>query len=110
MIIVPPVLLADKFAVPSFLVVSAAVKLTMFVALTVASLLTIKISSSPPNDPPKSLSPSVPESILNVSLPSPPVRLSSPAPPVILSLPPPPTKVSSLLAPEIISSPVPPVN
>ena len=72
---------AVRLAVPSFLVLPLAVKLTIFEAVAVALPLTIKISLSPPDAPPKSTIISEPESTLKVSAPDPPVIISAPASP-----------------------------
>ena len=103
---------AVKFAVPSFLVlVPVAVKLTIFVAVAVAPLLTIKTSFSPPDpEPPKSTIISEPESTLNVSAPNPPVIISAPASPWIISSPPSPLRVSASSPPLSESSPTPPLR
>ena len=103
--------MAVKFAVPSFFDALVATNLIIFVAFTVAELLTIRTSSSSAAPtPPRSLMISDPESILNVSFPAPPVMVSLSFPPVIISFPNPPTSISSPAAPVIISLPFPPVN
>ena len=112
MSIYPPVLLAVKFAVPSFFEAFVAINLIILLAFAVAELVTIKMSFSFPVPvlPPKSFTESVPESTLKVSFPAPPVRLSLSSPPVMLSSPKPPDRVSAPAAPVIISFPLPPVN
>ena len=92
-----------------FWVEAVASKSTTSVATNEAFAFTTTTSSSPPADPPRSLTVSVPKSTVIMSLPEPPVIISSPAPPVIESASPPPSMVSSPFPLVILSIKLPPV-